>query len=118
MALSVVEVRNNGLFKEIKIAIQYKNEDPGITAPRKSSVLIKFLFSLVTFMTSRRIFLKKFLSLLKKSLNDVKRRKSGARACHTGESQRQPCSSEFVVNVGTCANELARKHLIFKFPCF
>ena len=81
-------------LKRLNLQFKYKNEDPGITAPRKSSVLIKFLFSLVTFMTSRRFFLKKFLSILKKSLNDVKRRKSGARACHTGESLRQPCSSD------------------------
>ena len=52
-------------MKEIKIAVKHENEDPGITAPRKSSVLVKFLFSIVTFMTSSRIFLKNFLSLSK-----------------------------------------------------
>ena len=52
-------------MKEIKIAVKHENEDPGITATRKSSVLVKFLFSIVTFMTSSRIFLKNFLSLSK-----------------------------------------------------
>ena len=75
-------------MKEIKIAVKHENEDPGITAPRKSSVLVKFLFSIVTFMTSSRIFLKNFFKSFKKSLNDVKRRKSRARACRTGDSLR------------------------------
>ena len=56
-------------LKTLELQFKHENEDPGITAPRKSSVFIKFLSFVVTFMTSRRIsffyLLKSFKMVLK-----------------------------------------------------